>query len=229
MSKQLVKQKIHLDQIMKDAKTNSILPMAILLGNPQEKTEKMIHLNSSNSEKEWIVPFPMDSFIMYTHEHTCPAKIPKLRIDNFFERGFPKYSGKIDSKYLQKLATIQQERNKDIFDIIIKKLLLFSEDGTKKEEIIFKGDLGEMSIPNKKLCKVIYKINCSKSDSEIRLDHLLERKTFPKDPRKTLKLQDLETCLGFDEIILKSFQSDVGTAKVTPLDRDNFVEYEYLN
>ena len=213
-----------LPKIMEEANKKGIIPVRIVLMNHLQRVVKTVTLNSSNSEKEWIVPSFIHSYIVYKHEFTMPTTFPTIRIHHFFNFGFPKPTGIVDSKYLQHLASSQHD-----VTITIKKLLLLTKEDTLEEEIIFKSDSGEIIIPNKNQCKLIYTINCGFSNLEVRLDHLLERKTFPKDPIKTLTLEKLEQCVGFQDVVLRAFQSDLGTNKPLPLDHDNFINYEYSN
>ena len=159
-----------LPKIMEEANKKGIIPVRIVLMNHLQRVVKTVTLNSSNSEKEWIVPSFKHSYIVYKHEYTMPTTFPIIRIDHFFNFGFPKPTGIVDSKYLQHLASSQHD-----VTITIKKLLLLTKEDTLEEEIIFKSDSGEIIIPNQKQCKLIYTINCGFSNLEVRLDHLLER------------------------------------------------------
>ena len=106
-------------------------------------------------------------------------------------------------------------------------MIIYNIDYSIDQEISpFTDEIGELSIPNKKLCTLFYDAKDGGFNMEISLHDFLLRKTIPREKIHKLSKEVLENCQGFDHITLVGFQSD-NFNKVQNIDIANFEEFEY--
>jgi hypothetical protein len=218
----LSKTEINYDKLAKDAKEKKIFLVRLVLIDGERNVVKIVNLDNCEKESKWLIPRSQYSYIEYKHEFTSPYPLPNITVKNFLNRGFPVKKDVIDGKYLKELASKQQ--------VTIKKLIFHNTDGVVESEVTPPFISNEMSVPNRKLCTVIYEAKWSKdANLEIRLDNLLSRKTFPRIRISVLSLEELEKCVGFTDVTIIGFQSDKSTNKIQPVNMEEFIQYPYSN
>ena len=97
----------------------------------------------------------------------------------------------------------------------------------KKEIFPFKEIVGEINVPNKKLCKIVYDVVDGDSDFEISLRDFLRNKNLQKKRGNKLTLEILQNLGGFNDITLKGFQSDL-RYELQKIEVDTPFEFDYL-
>ena len=106
-------------------------------------------------------------------------------------------------------------------------MIICNNDNSINQEISpFTDRVSELSVPNKKLCKLFYDAKGGGFDMEISLHHLLLSKKFPREKIHKLALEDLQHYPGFDDVTLVGFLSDM-IYGIQDVDVENFKEFEY--
>ena len=171
----LPKELLQFTKIFEDANEKDIILKGLVLINNEESVVNNIDLETENIQSEaWFVPSIRNSYILYDHKFASPTeKINRIMVDIFLQRGFPsKYW--VDSNFLASLAEQSQ--------VTINKIIILNNDHSLKQQIsTFSNEIGNLSVPNKKLCNIFYE-HCQGSDTmEISLYDLLLKNIFPTE------------------------------------------------
>ena len=105
-------------------------------------------MGEASKEEYWFLTRSQFSEIQYVHEYTNPAIPPRISVKTFLARGFPNKKDVVDAHFLESLASKQE--------VTITKIVLLKDNDEVEKEIEFASNLGELTIPNKKICKIIY-------------------------------------------------------------------------
>ena len=158
---------------MEDSNEKDIIPKTLVLLNNEKTVINNIDLETENIQSEgWFVPSIINSYILYDHKFASQINNnERIRVNNFLRWGFPS-KHLVDSNFLASLAEKSQ--------VTINKIIILNNDYSIKQQIsTFSNDIGILSVPNKKLCKIFYE-HCQESDTmEISLYDLLLKNTFP--------------------------------------------------
>ena len=128
--------------------------------------------NDSLEDESWYVQSTPNSFIYYMHAFNTLSGIKKISVSNFYRGGFPN-TNLIHCNYLISLA----HRH----GVLIKKIVLYNTDySIKKEYFPLNEIVGEINVPNKNLCKIVYDVVDGDSDFEISLRDFLRNKNLQK-------------------------------------------------
>ena len=211
---------IKISDIRREGSKSNVVLSNLVLVNGNGSTKKVVDLQTAADDSMFYVPHERNSHI--TYYQTSSNISSKIRVDNFFHRGFPD-SSTVEIRNLLQMAFKSK--------VSIKKISILNADFTLQREFSAVNVVQNVNIPNKRLCIIQYDVHGYGQlgeNLEINLSKLEELKHFPRENIQKLTLEELKNCDGFFSMNLIAFQSDKYSHPLY-FNMEDFQEFSYTN